>query len=103
VTARKPLVPPELRELLTLLADLAELLPMPANGQEGAWDRRSDLGIRRQSLLTVRLGALVDTFAVCDQYPSVAAESLAVECARGIKRIRECLAEPLGYEPEAQS
>ncbi len=92
------LVPPELRELLTLLRDLAQPLPMPVQG--GNWETRHDREIWRDSLLRTRIDGLVDQLSVGDRYPSVAAECLATYCQRSAEAIRAELARPLGYEAQ---
>jgi hypothetical protein len=107
VTARKPLVPAELPELLTLMRDLSEPLPVPARGPDGtpaggAWQARREREIHRDALLGTRLHGLVDQIEVCDQYPSVAAGELARYCERASETIREELARPLGYEPDKE-
>ncbi len=92
-------VPPELRELLTLMRDLAQPLPMPEKGTHG-WDARHDREISRHSMLSVRLDSLIDQMEIGDQYPSVAAECLSWYCTRTTEAIRRELAKPLGYEAE---
>jgi hypothetical protein len=93
------LVPPELRELLTLLDDLAQPLPMPVRGS-GGWDARHDREIWRTCMLRTRIDGLVDQLSIGDRYPSVAAECLASYCQRSAEAIRAELAKPLGYEAE---
>ena len=107
MTAPKPLVPAELRELLTLMRDIAEPLPLPALGPDGlsaagAWDRRRELEISRDSLVRSRLGSLVSQLAIDDDYPSVAAECLASYCQHSSEAIRQQIAEPLGYDPRLE-
>ncbi len=94
--AKTTLVTPELRELLTLLNDLAQPLPMPVQG--GNWEARRDREIWRTSMLRTRIDGLVDQLSVGDRYPSVAAECLASYCQRSAEAIRAELAKPLGYE-----
>ena len=90
-------VPAGLRELLEVLAELAEILPVPADHN---WDRRGDLEIRRHSMLSSRLEMLVDQIKSGDEYPGVAADLLTSYCQRSVKAVRAELAKPLGYEPE---
>jgi hypothetical protein len=92
-------VPGPLRELLGLLAELAEPLPSAADGN---WGRRREVQDRRDSKLRVTVGVLSTTLAALDKYPAVAEEALARDCRRWIGQIRERLAEPLGYEPEPE-
>lgn len=99
MTARKPLVPEELRELLTLMRDLSESLPIPATSADGAWDARRKRGNRRASVLCTRLHTLAVELEMADKYPSVAAAGLTRYCERTSADIREELARPLGYEP----
>jgi hypothetical protein len=89
-------VPLPLRELIDALAELAET-PYPADGN---YKRHREVRDRRRVLLETRLTSLADQLRVGDKYPSVAAESLARFCELRIPKIRERLAEPLGYEPE---
>jgi hypothetical protein len=104
VTARKPLVPAELRELLGLMRDLTERLPTPAKDSDGLaaageWDQRRDLADTRKVRLAVVLEELVGQLEMADEYPSVGGEYLARYCQRAADRLRGYLAEPLGYEP----
>jgi hypothetical protein len=92
-------VPNDLRELLGLLAELAEPLPGAADGN---WESRRKAQDRRDSKLSVTLGFLSTTLAALDKYPAVAEEELARDCRRWIGQVRERLAEPLGYEPEPE-
>ena len=92
-------VPAELRELLGLLAELAEPLPSAADGN---WGRRREVQDRRDSKLRVTLGFLSTTLAALDKYPTVAEAALARDCCRWSEQVRERLAEPLGYEPQAE-
>jgi hypothetical protein len=90
-------VPTELRELLALLAELAEPLPPAADGN---WERRRQQEGRRDSKLRVVLGFLNTTLAALDEYPTVAEAALARDCQRWAEEVRERLAEPLGYVTE---
>jgi len=54
-------------------------------------------------LLQARMISLADQLAVSDRYPKVAAECLARHCENAAGAVREQLAVPLGYEPEAES
>jgi len=94
------LVPPGLRTLLGLLAELAEFLPLPADGN---WDRRRDVERSRASLLTSRLRMLDDQLAVCELYPDVGEQELAAYCQRSAQVIRAELAEPLGYQARTET
>jgi hypothetical protein len=102
VTARKPLVPPDLRELIGLMRDLSEVLPIPAGGVDSAreaWqarERRSS----RASLLRAHLHSAAVQLELGPQYPHVEADMLTRDCQRSIAAIRQELAKPLGYEPE---
>jgi len=103
VTARDASgVPAPLRELLGLLAELAELPPMPADSN---WDRYHEVQGKRESMVRVLLGSLSSTLTVHDQvladYHKIAEEALASDCEHWIEMVRERLAEPLGYEPRA--
>jgi hypothetical protein len=98
----KPIVPPELREVLTLMHELTESLPMPEKGANG-WDARHDREIWRQATLKAHLGTLVSQLESCEKYPSVAEQGLLNCCQQSVKTIREELAKPLGYEPEKAS
>jgi hypothetical protein len=98
-TKTTTLVPPELRELLTLLSDLAQPLPCPVQGS-GGWDARHDREIWHTCMLRTRIDGLVDQLRVGDQYPSVAAECLASYCQRSAAAIRAELAKPLGYDAD---
>lgn len=91
------LAPPELRELLGLLAQLGKFLPLPADGN---WDRRADVQRGREILLCSRLDQLEIQLQAGDKYPTVGGEMLAEHCMRSAEVIRAKLAEPLGYEPE---
>ena len=101
MTARKPapLVPPEMRELLGLLGELAQQLPMPADRN---WDRRDDVRVHRLITLDIRIASLLDQLRICDLYPSIDAKLLADHCRQSAKAIRAILAEPLGYEPKPE-
>jgi hypothetical protein len=92
---------PGLRELLGLLGKLAEPLPYPADVAD--YPGRRDLEDRRHVLLQARMISLADQLAVSDRYPKVAAECLARHCENAAGAVREQLAVPLGYEPEAES
>jgi hypothetical protein len=93
-------VPPELRELLGLLAALSEMLPHPADHN---WDRRREVENERHSLLASRLSMLDDQLATCALYPNVAGDLLSGFCQRSIKVIRAKLVEPLGYQVQADA
>jgi hypothetical protein len=100
MTARKPLVPPELRELLEVFAELAKLPPLPALqvGIHDAWrNARED----RAAVLRVRIRALADELRIADKYPS-GAQDLAEYCTRVTASVRQELAKPLGYEPKSE-
>lgn len=101
MSARRALVPPELRELLDLLGELAEPLPDAKAGSADGWTRRRDLEDSRSVLLRVKVSSLADQLRICDKYPGVAAETLASHCRIAAEAVREHLAKPLGYEPEA--
>jgi len=89
-------VPLPLRELIDLLAELAET-PYPADRNH---KRHREVRDRRRIVLEVQLAALADQLRIGDKYPSAAAGGLARHCELRIPAIRERLAEPLGYEPE---
>ena len=90
------LVPPELRELLGLLAQLAET-PGPAQSTAENWEARRRAEGRRQAILASRLELLLDVLDVGEA--GGGADYLTRFCERSIKACRERLAEPLGYEP----
>lgn len=93
-------VPTGLRELIEVLAQLAEV-PYPADSSDPErLNRYREVKGSRQILLSVQLSALADVLRVGDQYPSIAAAQLARDCERRIAKCREVLAEPLGYETE---
>jgi hypothetical protein len=100
MTAPGPLVPPKLRELLGLMAELGKFLPAPAGGD---WNRRREVEGQRRSLLISRLDLLsIHTRDLMDKpskFPEIDAQSLDAFCDRSIETIRAKLAEPLGYEP----
>jgi hypothetical protein len=92
-------VPLPLREMLGLLAELAESLPIPAGGNWDAWRNAQN---RRQSLVSSRLILLTGALKIHDKYPGspeINEKMLADFCERSIAAARQMLAEPLGYEP----
>jgi hypothetical protein len=97
-------VPAPLRELLGLLAELAERPPVPADSN---WDRRRDAEDSRHSTLSVILNSLNDSLRVHDEvlaaHRRIAEESLARDCQHWISMARQRLAEPLGYEPQPEA
>jgi hypothetical protein len=95
------LVPPELRELVGLLAELAELLPSAVT--LAGWEQRHEVQSRRGAVLASRLQILADELnsEVSKKYPAHAAEWLAECCERSVNAVRAELAKPLGYEPKA--
>lgn len=99
MTARKPVIPAELRELLNVFAELAQLPPQPVPGP-GCYAAWRDVRDDRAAQLRVRIRSLVDELSICDQFPGLAAEDLAEYCTRAVERVRKELARPLGYEPE---
>lgn len=90
-------VPPELRELLGLLTELAGLLPS-ARDMAG-WEQRDRVAQDRDSLLGVRLQILTDALRSAEKYPNLAAQIIGDCCEGSIARIREELDKPLGYLP----
>jgi hypothetical protein len=104
VTGRKPHVPRELAELISLMSALGQPLPLPANGPagyapQGSWEAREERELCRESVLGFRLHVLADELERGPQNPAVEAELLAQCCRRQAAAIREELAKPLGYEP----
>jgi hypothetical protein len=103
VTARKPLVPPDLRELIGLMRDLSVALPIPAGGVDSAreaWQAREERRSSRASVLRAYLHSVAVQLELGPQYPHVEADMLTRDCQRSIAAIRQELAKPLGYEPE---
>jgi hypothetical protein len=94
------LAPPELRELIGLLAELTEMLPIPADGN---WKRHDEVQLGRQSLLTSRLQMLARELADLGKYPAAGEEMLIMFCERSARVIGAELAKPLGYEPKADA
>jgi hypothetical protein len=88
--AERTPVPAGLRELIGLLAQLADT-PLPA---EAAWEAYRVARRRRVATLTSRLTMLADVLAEPDD-----AQDLASYCERSASACRAALAEPLGYEP----
>jgi hypothetical protein len=104
VTARKPLVPPELRELVTLVSQLMAPLPLPAGEHGGAaagWEARRDAADRRSSVAGATMLGLAVTLEAADAHPEFYPEVLAGLCRRDSERVRAELAKPLGYEQRA--
>jgi hypothetical protein len=97
-------VPTELRELLGLLAELAEMPPTPAGSN---WDRYREVEGKRQSMVRVLLGSLNSTLTVharvLAEHPDIAEQELGKDCRRWVSLARERLAEPLGYEPKPEA
>jgi hypothetical protein len=99
----KPAVPPELAELIGLLAKLTKVLPAPAS-RDGApfvrsedWEQRDETEDRRQMVLR----SCVISLNLAVAYPGVAPD-LAELCARLSARVRDELATPLGYQPDVE-
>jgi hypothetical protein len=95
VTGRRAaLVPPEMQELLELLAALSRRLPRPADGN---WNRRDDLTLERQ----IELGIQLESLVLEMKYPS-GRGGLVRYCQEHSRDIRAKLAVPLGYQPEPE-
>lgn len=95
-----PPVPPELAELVGLLAELGQLLPSATT--VFGWDQRREAEGRRMAILRSRLQILADELnsQVSKDYPEHAARWLTECCQRSAEAVRDELATPLGYEPK---
>ena len=108
MTARKPLVPQDLRDLLTVMRDLSVRPPLPAeeragwHSAEGAWNRRQELATRRSEVLAACLDGLVSELGSAGRRTPAGVEELARYCRQFSDYMREELAKPLGYEPETE-
>lgn len=94
------LVPPELVELLDVLARLGKHVPIPAmeSGSAG-WERRREVEDRRRSTVHTHLDNLAVTIKTWNDAPDLMREPLAKLCREWAEQARARLAEPLGYEP----
>jgi len=90
-------VPLPLRELLGVLAELGEHLPMPADDN---WERYRVVRETRLWALTGLLSGLCRDLEVGDRHPAAAETDLVTVCRLWTETARAQLAEPLGYEPE---
>jgi hypothetical protein len=99
MSAAKRIVPPELVELLMLLSELNDFLPVPAAMDNAGWKRRNELQDMRENtvlMITHHLAITLNSWNDNPHYKDMFAE----RCQEWAGRARERLAEPLGYEPK---